>query len=62
MSINNKDIKSSLKEERMQRAEVPIEKGQKYLSCSLKFSMKFSMAVSEAMFNIEWLREYHEFL
>jgi hypothetical protein len=55
MSINNKDIKSSLKEERMQRAEVPIEKGQKYLSCSLKFSMKFSMAVSEAMFNIEWL-------
>jgi hypothetical protein len=33
-------MKSSLKEERMQRAEVPIEKGQKYLSCSLKFSIE----------------------
>ena len=27
MSINNKDMKSSLKEERMKTAEVPIKKG-----------------------------------
>ena len=50
MSINNKDMKSSLKEERMKTAEVPIKRA-KVPKLQLKFSMKFS----QEMFNIEWL-------